>query len=558
MKISSNKNKKFSISEIENILKKQKILFALWIGSSKKYSHYQLFYLPLKKLFREAILFDPRKVRFSHGSEQMNKMFLSLVKKEKPDYVFVIVGRDELTIETMEMIKKISPKTKIIALVGDDDTQFETLKRYQGFFVDCNLIAQPNYEKNYRKNGMKNIYPTVGVNLDIYKSMNTKKIYDVTFIGAPSKPRLDILRFLVNNKVNLKIFGRGWENYSEFKDIYLGSLETENVIKVINQTKINLALSKNTLGVLHFKGRVFELPACKSFTLVDYFSGYMKFFKKDKEIVMFKNENDLLEKINYYLKNEKEREKIADNSYKKIIKNHNILVTFKKMFKKIMENKEIFSPKIPIIKKKIITLKKEDLHKNPEEIKNLIKKFDYVSFSDGECLPLKYKDYLQISSLEKTKKDISCCDYYVYDKILGNYLLVNTYRAFLYFKQDKFNQLISINQIAVSKNYFLSNINKFKGFFDGKKIDIINNKNTCFVSIPLIKNKKINKMDYDVFSYTFQKIFVVKIYSLLKQKKLFSSLYFYRLLYFLVKNPILMRSFIENIKDKRNWNRLRM
>tara|TARA_Y100000310_G_scaffold221576_1_gene223169 strand:- start:24637 stop:26313 length:1677 start_codon:yes stop_codon:yes gene_type:complete len=558
MKTISNKNKKFSIFEVENILKKQKIICALWIGSSKKYSHYQLFYIPLKKLFGEAILFDPRKVRFSQGSEQMNKMFLSLVEKEKPDYIFVIVGRDELTIETMEIIKKISPETKIIALVGDDDTQFETLKRYQGIFVDCSFIAQPNYEKNYRKDGIKNTFPTVGVNLDLNKPMNTKKIYDVTFIGAASEPRLDMLRFLVNNKVNLKIFGRGWEIYPEFKDIYFGGLEMEDMIKIINQTKINLALSRNTLGVLHFKGRVFELPACKSFTLVDYFKEYLKYFKKDKEIVMFKNKKDLLKKINYYLKNEKEREKITNNSYKKMRKNHDILITFKKMFKNIMENEGIFSSKMPIIKKKIISLKKEDLHKNFKEIKNLIKNFDYVSFSDGDSLPLKHKDYLQVYSLEKTKKDISCCDYYIYDKILGNYLLVNTQRAFLYFKQDKFNQLISINQLAVSKNYFLNNINRFKGFFDGKKIDIINNKNTCFVSIPLIKNKKINELDYDVFSYTFQKIFIVKTYSLLKQKKLFSSLYFYRLLYFLVKNPLLMRSFIENIKDKRNWNRLRM
>ncbi len=558
MKTSSNKNKIFSIFEVENILKKQKIISALWIGSSKKYSHYQNFYLPLKKLFGESILFDPRKVRFSHGSEQMNKMLFSLVEKEKPDYILVIVGRDELTIETIEIIKKISPETKIISLVGDDDTQFETLKRYQGFFVDCNLLAQPNYEKNYWKEGMKNTFPLVGINTDIFKPMKIKKIYDVTFIGAPSEPRADIIRFLIDNKINLKIFGRGWEIYPEFKDFYIGPLETEDMIKVINQTRINLTLSKNTLGVIHFKGRVFEIPACKSFSLTDHFKEYLKFFKKDKEIVMFKNKKDLLKKINYYLKNEKEREKIAENPYKKIIKNHSILVTFKNMFKKVMENEEIFSSKIPIIKEKIITLKKEDIHKNLEGIKNLIKEFDYVSFSDGDSLPLKHKDYLQSYSLEKTKKEISCCDYYVYNKLLGNYLMVNTHRSFLYFRKDKFDQLISINQLAVSKNYFINNLSKFRGFFNGKRIDIINKKNTCFISIPLIKNRKINKLDYDVFSYAFQKIFIIEAYSLFKQKKLFRSSYFYRLTYFLVKNPLFMKFFLEFIKDKQNWNRLRI
>ena len=191
-------------------------------------------------------------------------------------------------------------------------------------------------------------------------------------------------------------------------------------------------------------------------------------------------------------------------------------------------------------------------------MKNSIKSYDYVSFSDGGSSHLKYKDYLQIYSLEKTKKDISCCDYYIYDKILGNYLLADIYKAFLNFKQDKFNQLISLNQIAVSKNYFLKNIDRFKRFFDGGKIDIINSKNTCFVSIPLTKKKKINELDYDVFSYAFQKIFVIEMYSLLKQKNLFFSSYFYRLIYLLSKNQLLLKSFIDIIKDKRNWNQLRI
>ena len=558
MKKLNNKNKKFSISEVENILKNQKIIFALWNGASKKDSHHQNFYLPLKKLFGEAILFDPRKVRFAHGSEKMNKLFLSLVEKEKPDYIFLIVGRDELTIETMDEIKKIYPKTKIIALVGDDDTQFETLKRYQELFVDCSFISQLNYEKNYRKDGMKNTFPTTSINTDIFYSMNAKKIYDVTFIGQPSKPRVEIVRFLVKNNVNLKIFGRGWENYLEFKNFYLGALETEDMVKVINQTKINLAFSKNSCGVPHFKGRFFEFSACKSFSLSDYFKEYVKFLKEGEEMVMFKDEKDLLRKIRYYLKNEKEREKISENAYKKTINNHNILITYKKMFKKIMENEGTFSSKLPKVDKKIITLKKEDIHKSPEDIKDLIRRFDYVSFSDGKSLPLKYKNYLQSYSLEKTKKDVSCCDYYVYDKIFGNYLLINTYRSFLNFSKEKFDQLVSINQLAVTKDYFLKNVNLFREFFGGRKIDIVDDKNVCFVSIPLVKNKKLNKMDYDICSYAFQKIFIVKIYSLLKQKKLFTSLYFYKLIYSLAKNSLLRNSFIEFIKKKRNWNQSRI
>ena len=45
----------------------------------------------------------------------------------------------------------------------------------------------------------------------------------------------------------------------------------------------------------------------------------IRFFKEDKEIVLFRTKEELLEKIRYYLNNEKKRMEIAENSYKKVI-----------------------------------------------------------------------------------------------------------------------------------------------------------------------------------------------------------------------------------------------
>lgn len=556
--IKQQNKKKIPLSKVENILKKQKIIFAIWDSSSKKSDPYQLFYLPLKKIFGKAILFDPRIMRREHGPEKMNELFFSLIKKEKPEYFITNVRRDEQTIETMEKIKEISPNTKTIAFSGDDDKDFEPLKRYQALFVDCTFVAQPNYLENYYKDGIKNIFPQVGTNLEIFKPIkNTKKIYDVTFVGKPSEPRLELVKLLIKNKINIKLFGKGWENYSELKEIYLGPLEMDEMIKMINQSKINLAFSKNKEGIPHFKGRVNVFAACKSFSLVDYFDGYLKFFKNNKEIVMFKNNQDLLNKINYYLKYEKEREKIAENSYKRIIKEHNICEEYKNLFKAIMKNPKIFSQKFPKIKGRIITLTKANMKKNDEEIKELVNEFDYVSFSDSDSEELKHKNYLQAYSLEKTKKQINCCDYYVYDEVLGNYLMTNVWKAFHRLKRNEFNQILSLNQIIVTKKYFIENIDKFKSFFNGKLINIIDEKNTCFISIPLIRINKINEMDFEVFYSAFEKTFILNAYFLLKQNKLFTSSYFYRMLYLLLKNKLLRKSFIKFIKDKKNLNQMK-
>src|SRR3989344_5235789 len=547
--------KKLSILEVEEILKKQKLIFAFLNSSDKKDSLHQNYYLPLKKLFGRTIIFDPLKIMNSYGHKKMQEIFLSLIKKEKPEYVFLNGRRDELTIETIEKIKKISLNTKIIGTSGDDDKDFEPLKRYHALFMDCTLIHQVNYLKNYYKDGIKNVYPAVGINTEIFKPMNLEKIYDVTFMGNATEERIKTIRFLIKNGINLKIVGGRWNNYPEFKEFCLGYLSPEEAVKIINQTKINLALSKNKYGKPSFKWRVFEIAACKSFSLVDYFSEYFKFFKNNQEIAMFKDDNDLLKKINYYLSHKKEREKIAENSYKKAIKNHDVLKEFKEVFKTIIENSEIFSQKFPEIHEKIITLKKENLEKSNSEIEEFIKDFDYISFSDGNSVPLNHKDYLQAYSLNKTVKDISCCDCYVYDKILGNYLTTNVFRAFPILKADKFNQAITINQIAVTKKYFIKNIDKFREFFNGNKIDIINEKNTAFISIPLVKINKINKMDSKTFSTFFhQKNFIFDASLLFKQKRLFASRYFYRLIFILLKNRSFRDFFIKMTKERLKIN----
>lgn len=544
--------KKISTNRIEKILKKQSMVFSYWNCSNTKDDPYQMWYLSLKKLLGRVILFDPRKERLIHGSEIMKKKFFSLIKRKNPDYLFTNVRRDEQTIYDMEKVHKISPKTKIISFSGDDDKDFEPLKRYQALFVDCTFIAQPGWDKKYLNDEIKNIFHSFSINNEIFKPLNMKKTYDVTFIGKPLEYRIKLIRFLLKNGVNVKLFGRGWQAYPEFKKFYGGVLETKELVKVINTSKINLSLLKNEYGQTHFKGRVLMFPMCRAFSLTEYFSGCLKFFKNNKEVIMFKNEKDLLDKIKYYLKHEKERETISKNAYNKSIKNHSAKEDFKIMFKKIIENPKAFSAKFPKIKGKVITMKKSDIDKSKKELKKLVDGFDYIALSDGNSTPLKYKDYLQAYSLEKTKKQISCCDAHIYDKVIGEYLTTKIYKAFRLLKTDEFNSALSVNQLMVKREFFLKNITLFRHLFSSRKTNIINGKTTCLVSLPLVRINRLPCISLEIFQNFFHKDFIIKLYLLWKQKRLFLSAYFYRVIYLMIKNPILMKFFIASVKDRKN------
>ena len=60
----------------------------------------------------------------------------------------------------------------------------------------------------------------------------------------------------------------------------------------------------------------------KEFLLVEKSPAFSELFEEGKEIVSFSNYEDLLKKVNYYLKNDAEREKIAEATYNKILNNY--------------------------------------------------------------------------------------------------------------------------------------------------------------------------------------------------------------------------------------------
>lgn len=559
------KRKELNLEETKKILKDKKLLFAMWDCENKTAWPYQSGYLPIKDFFKDVILFDPRKKRFEYGGERMRKMFLDIVEQEKPDYILCMVGSDEINIDIIEEINKISPKTKIISHFGDDDIDFDIFSRFYILFVDYGLVFEKHYLPAYEKDEIKNRTSFVGgANLKLFKPLKLKKEYDVSFIGAPLPSRIKLMRFLLDKGTKIELWGKGWDKYPEFKDIYHGPASDDEYVRIVNRSKINLSFSRNKYGELHLKGRPFEIGACKSFQLVDYYPEYFSFFKENKEIVMFKDNNDLLRKIEYYFKSEREREKIAENMYKKVIKNYDLALKYLELFKRTLEY-DIIDRKLPEQKKKIIEIKKDELS-DIESLKNKVEDYDYVSFSDGNCIKHRYKEYLQIYAMEKTEKVISCCSYYLCSRLLGNYMSFRVFPAWKNLEREQFYGLLNINQIAVSKEYFIRNIDKFKDIFSGKIIDFINEKNTAFIAIPLVQIKSnrniknaIKKIGVENIKKAFQLGFAVKLYSLAKQKKVFSSFYSYKLgIWALFSwNLFLLKYLFKFVRDKENLNKLK-
>ena len=92
---------------------------------------------------------------------------------------------------------------------------------------------------------------------------------------------------------------------------------------VFYNSKINLNITSRTIetGVPQ---RVFDILACGGFCLTNYQKEISDLFEDGKELVMYTGLEDLVQKVEYYLKHEEERDAIAKAGYEKVKEYFNI------------------------------------------------------------------------------------------------------------------------------------------------------------------------------------------------------------------------------------------
>ncbi len=261
--------------------------------------------------------------------------------------------------------------------------QFHLVKEIAPAYDYC-LVPEKFRLNDYRKIGANPIYFQEAANPNVYKPYNLPLKFDVTFIGAAYGERLEYIQYLFNQGIDIQVWGPGWKNFSVnpiFKtkriakklmtaegwqkvkerlagmvrakelfqkkdkriilpDKILGSpLSDFEMIQIYSCSKINLGFSscgethKTDKRILQIRLRDFEIPMSGGFYMVEYMPELEEFFKIEKEIVCYHSKEELVDKINYYLKNDSERERIRQAGYRRSISDH----TWQKRFQKVFE-----------------------------------------------------------------------------------------------------------------------------------------------------------------------------------------------------------------------------
>ena len=187
-------------------------------------------------------------------------------------------------------------------------------------FFDYVFIAQKEYIPDFQKAGCLNVYwLPLACDAEIHSKKTEIKEYDVGFVGT----LVDKRRIELTNKIH--------ENFNiHYEKVFLDYMSS-----VFSKSKIvfNNAI-KNDLNM-----RVFETMSTGSFLLTDKAVGLEELFVDKEDLGIYEDDN-ILEKIKYYLEHEKEREEIAKHGQKLVLNAHTYEHRCNELIKVSLEGKQ--------------------------------------------------------------------------------------------------------------------------------------------------------------------------------------------------------------------------
>lgn len=358
-------------------------------------------YLPLIDMGHDVVEFE----------YDLRKTFQNLNTENPRQKAFMRKNRPKLSRELLRQIKRAHAVRPVDLFFSyfydacvlpeaiDEVTRMgiKTVNWYCNGSYQLHLVSEiaPHYDwclvperfrlEDYIAMGAHPIYCQEAANPNVYKPHPLPQEYDVTFVGQKYGDRPAYIRYLLDNGIDVRVWGRGWQtsplslpqklsgklrrlrsldDYNEavrflFKylvsrsagqsgptirlpsEIFGGTLNDDELIKMYSRSRISLGFSTvgstglSNMPIKQVRLRDFEAPMSGAFYMVEYMEELEEFFEIGREIVCYRDKVDLADKIKYYLAHEEEREIIRHAGYQRAVNDHSWHKRFETAFRKM-------------------------------------------------------------------------------------------------------------------------------------------------------------------------------------------------------------------------------
>ena len=251
---------------------------------------------------------------------------------------------------------------------------------------DYNLHSEKDAREKFLKIGANPLWWPMASNPKYFKPENHKRTMDVSFVGGNYGLRSRYINYLLQKGVNAHAYGPGWQGGAktpfrsaakrylyimqslfsrQIKDQACASAKLADhdlrrsvsklfplnvhppvsdaeLISLYSKSKISLGILEvydnhdPSSGVLrHLHLRDFEAPMCGALYCTGHTEELAEMFEPDEEILTYRDEGELLDKVKYYLKHEGEGENIRITGRQRALKDHSYQRRFDQLFEKI-------------------------------------------------------------------------------------------------------------------------------------------------------------------------------------------------------------------------------
>jgi spore maturation protein CgeB len=349
------------------------------------------FYHALLHMGHDIVYFDYMTLVEQHGRDGMNRRLKEVVASEKPDLLFAVLFTDQFDPVVLRELTESQLPT--VNWFCDDHWRFDNYAREWAPCFSLVVTTAASALPKYAALGYHNVIKSQwGCNDALYRKVDAPLKYDVSFIGQPHGNRRQVIHALRKAGINVHAWGRGWEsgrlsqeemilvfNQSRINlNLSNASKPTDTSLPVIVPTvrPINIVRSQlsRSLDMVPFgthvkamgkswlsgrcgpltappdseptetpdvhyddqiKGRNFEVPGCGGFLLTGMAENLGQYYEIGKEVVCFSDRQDLVGKVQYYLRHEDERVAIAQAGYERTLREHTYSHRFIEIFERL-------------------------------------------------------------------------------------------------------------------------------------------------------------------------------------------------------------------------------
>ena len=268
--------------------------------------------------------------------EDMNAAFLEAVRaahqKRRIDWLFAYTVGIELMPST---VSKLTQEFGIpsACMCLDDKQMFDgkTIGDYRSGMADIAEQFDVAWTSArvacewYLVEGSRPLYMPEGADASHYHPMSTERDIPVSFIGNAYGFRKSVIAFLRAHDVPIVPFGASWGT---------GFVPDDEQLRIINRSVINLGMGgiRASEELTNLKARDFEIPLAGGGVYLTSFNPDLAMhFRIGEEILCYRNRDEMLELIRYYLAHPEEAREIASRGRERCVAEHRWLHRYQKL-----------------------------------------------------------------------------------------------------------------------------------------------------------------------------------------------------------------------------------